>query len=230
MGLGKTIQVMAFLSTLELEQPVLIVMPVSLLFHWKREFEKFVPSMSVYLHRGEDRFQNVEELKKQKVILTSYAQLRIDRMLWESLDFEAIILDEAQAIKNPDSLTAQICSRLRSKFKLAMTGTPIENRYEDLWSLFRFLMPELLGERKESPVFERVRKKIRPFTLRRTKQEVALQLPEKQEQIVWVNWEEEQRAFYDHYLKEKRSALVQKGHRAGSFFSEDGNIRADLKT
>ncbi len=210
MGLGKTIQVMAFLSTIELQKPVLIVMPVSLLFHWKREFEKFIPSLAVYLHRGEDRLQETEELKKQKVILTSYAQLRIDRLLWESLDFEAIILDEAQAIKNPDSLTAQISCRLRSRFKLAMTGTPIENRYEDLWSLFRFLMPELLGERKEAPVFERVRKKIRPFTLRRTKQEVALQLPEKQEQVVWVNWEEEQRSFYDQYLKEKRSALVQK--------------------
>ncbi len=207
MGLGKTVQVMAFLSTLNLSAPILIVMPVSLLFHWKREFEKFLPSMNVYLHRGENRLQ---ELKTKQVILTSYAQLRIDRILWESLDFEAIILDEAQAIKNPDSQTAQICYRLRSRFKLAMTGTPIENRYEDLWSLFRFLMPELLGEKKESPVFERIRKKIRPFTLRRTKQEVALQLPEKQEQIVWVDWEEDQRSFYDQYLKEKRSALVQK--------------------
>jgi len=210
MGLGKTIQVMAFLSTLTITKPVLIVMPVSLLFHWKREFEKFVPSLPVYLHRGEDRLQDAEELKKQKVILTSYAQLRIDRLHWESLEFEAIILDEAQAIKNPDSLTAQIACRLCSSFKLAMTGTPVENRYDDLWSLFRFLMPQLLGERKEAPVFERVRKKIRPFTLRRTKVDVALQLPEKQEQIVWINWEEDQRSFYDQYLKEKRSALVQK--------------------
>ncbi len=215
MGLGKTIQVMAFLSTLEITKPVLIVMPVSLLFHWKREFEKFVPSQDVYLHRGEERIQTVEELKKRKVILTSYSQLRIDRLLWESLDYEAIILDEAQAIKNPDSLTAQIACRLRSSFKLAMTGTPIENRYEDLWSLFRFLMPELLGERKESPVFERIRKKIRPFTLRRTKAEVALQLPEKQEQIVWVNFEEDQRLFYDQFLKERKAALVQKVQKEG---------------
>jgi len=215
MGLGKTIQVMAFLSTLQLEKPALIVMPVSLLFNWKREFEKFIPSLKVYVHRGEDRQQETEELKKQKVILTSYSQLRIDRLLWESLDFEAVILDEAQAIKNPDALTSQICCRLKSQFKLAMTGTPIENRYEDLWSLFHFLMPELLGERKVSPIFERVRKKIRPFTLRRTKQDVALQLPEKQEQIVWINWDEQQRSFYDQYLKEKRSALVQKVHAHG---------------
>jgi len=210
MGLGKTIQVIAFLSTLKLSAPVLIVVPVSLMFNWKREFEKFLPSMHVYLHRGQDRLQDIEQLKEAQVILTSYTQLRIDQILLESLDFEAVILDEAQAIKNPDSLTAQICCRLKSRFQLAITGTPIENRYEDLWSLFRFLMPELLGQKKESVIFERVRKKIRPFTLRRTKQEVALQLPEKQEQIVFVDWEDDQRAFYDQYFKEKRSALVQK--------------------
>jgi SNF2 family DNA or RNA helicase len=116
MGLGKTIQVMAFLSTLTLAKPVLIVMPVSLLFHWKREFEKFTPSLPIYVHRGEDRLQDPEELKKQQLILISYAQLRLDRLIWESLDFEAIILDEAQAIKNPDSMTAQIACRLRSSF------------------------------------------------------------------------------------------------------------------
>ncbi|MBS0648701.1 MAG: DEAD/DEAH box helicase [Verrucomicrobia bacterium] len=210
MGLGKTIQVLAFLSTLKITQPVLIVMPVSLLFNWKKEFEKFVPSLQVYVHRGEDRLLDLEKLKEQKVILTSYAQLRIDRLLLESMDFEALILDEAQAIKNPDSLTAQIACRLRSPFRLALTGTPVENRYEDLWSLFRFLMPTLLGERKEAPVLERVRKKIRPFTLRRTKIDVNLQLPEKQEQMVWIGWDEDQRSFYDQYLKEKRNALVQK--------------------
>jgi SNF2 family DNA or RNA helicase len=209
MGLGKTIQVIAFLSTLQISRPVLIVMPVSLLFHWKREFERFLPQMPVYLHRGPERCQDAQELHGKGVILTSYAQLRNDRWL-ESLEYEAVILDEAQAIKNPDTLTAQCAYRLKASFKLAMTGTPVENRYDDLWSLFRFLMPELLGERKESPIIERVRQKIRPFTLRRKKQEVALQLPEKQEQIVWVGWDEAQRDFYDNYLKEKKSALVQK--------------------
>ena len=215
MGLGKTIQVIAFLSTLQLQKPVLIVMPVSLLFNWKKEMEKFFPSLAVYLHRGENRLQEIEDLRKQTVILTSYTQLRIDRFLWESLEFDAIILDEAQAIKNPDALTSQICCRLRSRFRLAMTGTPVENRYEDLWSLFHFLMPELLGERKESPVYERIRKKIQPFTLRRTKQEVDLHLPEKQEQVVWVSWDEDQRSFYDQYLQKKRSTLVQKVHAHG---------------
>ena len=190
MGLGKTVQVIAFLSTLQLQKPILIVMPVSLLFHWRKELERFLPGT--------------------QVMLTSYAQLRQNRMYYESMDYEVVILDEAQAIKNPDTLTAQIVCRLRASFRLAMTGTPVENRYDDLWSLFRFLMPDLLGDRKESPVFERVRKKIRPFTLRRTKQEVDLQLPEKEEQIVWVSLEEDERNFYDNYLREKRSSIVEK--------------------
>jgi SNF2 family DNA or RNA helicase len=191
MGLGKTVQVITFLSTLKTEKPILIVMPVSLLFHWKKEFEKFLPH-------------------ENRVIFTSYARLRIDRLYFESIDYEVVILDEAQAIKNPETQAAQVCCRLKASFKLAMTGTPVENRYDDLWSLFRFIMPDLLGDRKESPVFERVRKKIRPFTLRRTKSEVDLQLPEKEQQIVWVNLEDDQRNFYEEYLREKRSALVQR--------------------
>ncbi len=189
MGLGKTIQVVAFLSTLDLKEPALIVMPVSLQFHWKREIEKFMPTL---IHH---------------VMLTSYAKLRQNRLDFESKEWSAIILDEAQAIKNPDSLTAEVVCRLRAPFKLALTGTPIENRYEDLWSIFRFLMPDLLGERKMSTILERVQKKIRPFTLRRTKKEVDLQLPEKVEQIVWVDSDQEQRDFYDAFLKQGKGRL-----------------------
>lgn len=194
MGLGKTVQVIAFLSTLQLTKPVLIVMPVSLLFHWKKELERFLPVI------------------QDQIILTSYAQLRLQRFNFESIDYEMVILDEAQAIKNSETLTAQVAYRLRAPFKLAITGTPIENKFEDLQSLFRFLMPELLGN---GCVIERVRKKIRPFTLRRTKAEVDLQLPEKQEQIVWVSWDEEQKIFYDEFFKTKRSALIQKVEKEG---------------
>ena len=210
MGLGKTLQVIALLSTLTLMEPVLIVMPVSLLFHWQKEFEKFLPEMSVYCHRGEARLKEKEALERQQVILTSYSQLREDQLLLQTLRFTAVILDEAQTIKNPQTQAARIACSLKAPFKLAITGTPIENRYEDLWSLFKFLMPELLGEQRQNLIMEKVRKKIAPFTLRRKKNEVGLQLPEKQEQIVWVEWESEQRNFYDNYLKEKRGALMQR--------------------
>ena len=252
MGLGKTVQVIAFLSTLQFQKPILIVMPVSLLFHWRKELERFLPGEAIAkllcleksmilgpvasgsgaapVHSTKPTPSGLDEenacdwpqkgdftgrmsfaiASGPQVMLTSYAQLRQNRMYYESMDYEVVILDEAQAIKNPDTLTAQIVCRLRASFRLAMTGTPVENRYDDLWSLFRFLMPDLLGDRKESPVFERVRKKIRPFTLRRTKQEVDLQLPEKEEQLVWVSLEEDERNFYDNYLREKRSSIVEK--------------------
>jgi hypothetical protein len=207
MGLGKTLQVIALLSTLTLANPVLIVMPVSLLFHWQKEFEKFLPTMPIYCHRGETRLQTREELALQKIILTSYAQLREDQLLLQATSFAAVILDEAQAIKNGSTQIAQIACTLQAPFKLAITGTPIENRYEDLLSIFKFLMPELL---QGQTLHERVRKKIAPFTLRRKKSEVGLQLPEKHEQTVWVEWEPNQRQFYDTYLKEKRGALIQR--------------------
>lgn len=188
MGLGKTLQVIALLSTLQLEKPVLIVMPVSLLFHWENEFSKFLPG-------------------KGSILLTSYAKLREDLYL-QSLSYAAVILDEAQNIKNPKSKIAQVVCQLNAPFKLALTGTPIENRYEDLASIFKFLMPGLLPEQMTAQAI--IRKKIAPFTLRRTKNEVGLELPEKQEQLILVEWEESERSFYDTYLKEKRSALVQK--------------------
>lgn len=207
MGLGKTIQILAFLSTLEACLPILIVMPRSLLFNWKREFEKFLPDWEVYIHSGADRLQSLEG---KRVILTSYAILRQDRISFESLSYECIFLDEAQAIKNSESLTAQIACRLNSRFRVAITGTPVENRWEDLWSLFRFTMPDLLGEKKEAPILERVRKKIRPFVLRRMKADVDLSLPPKLEQIVWVDLDESQRLFYDQFLIQKKAGLIQK--------------------
>ena len=207
MGLGKTVQLIAFVASLKISKPVLIVMPKSLLFNWKQEFGKFLPSCNVYVHAGEDRLSSFEG---QGVILTSYTLLRQDRFLFESASYAAVILDEAQMIKNPDSLSSQIVCRLKADFRLAVTGTPVENKWEDLWSLFRFLMPDLLGERKEGPVFERVRQKIRPFLLRRLKSDVDLELPEKQEQVIWVEQDEEEREFYEQFLIQKKSAVIQK--------------------
>lgn len=212
MGLGKTVQLIAFFSLIEplITNPILIGMPNSLLFNWKKEFETFLPTCSVYVHQGEKRAKEKEFLQKQKVILTSYTLLRQDRLVFENVDFSCVILDEAQVIKNAESLSSQTVCRLKSPFRLAMTGTPIENKWEDVWAIFRFIDPEILGEKKESFILEHIRKKIRPFTLRRLKKDVLKQLPEKIEQTVWVEMDEEERVFYENFLKEKKGALVSK--------------------
>ncbi|MDR2539516.1 MAG: DEAD/DEAH box helicase [Chlamydiales bacterium] len=219
MGLGKTIQILAFLSQLELEQPCLIVVPTSLLFNWQNECARFFPSCPIHVHAGKERVKALSSIPS--IILTSYAILRIDQSLFTSLDFQLIVLDEAQVIKNPDSQIAEVCFQLRAKMRVAITGTPIENRLEDLFSLFYFLNPGLLGERKwfqaevlasqiDSRYLKRMQKLIRPFILRRTKKQVALDLPEKLEQTIWVEMSEEQRNIYEKYLQFTRSKLQSK--------------------
>ncbi len=196
MGLGKTIQVIAFLSTLELKKPLLIVMPLSLIFHWKREFEKFLPSLKVYIYQGKKEQFSIDQFEPPIVFLISYAKLWYERETFQSQQFEAIILDEAQAIKNSNTAIAQLLYSLHASFKLAITGTPIENRLEDLISIFRFLIPEL----KLNQSSAEIRAKIRPFVLRRTREDVALQLPEKVEQVIWLTMDEEERALYDQLI------------------------------
>ena len=206
MGLGKTVQVLGFLSQLEINHPILIVMPTSLLFHWKKEVRTFLPHLDVYVHSGSDR---LDSLEGKSLILTSYAILRQDHALFSERYFECVILDEAQMIKNPEAQVSQCAFSLQAKMKLALTGTPVENRWDDLWSLFYFLMPELLGDRKTfSARVSLLKKKLRPFILRRTKEAVAKDLPEKIEQTVWVEMEEPQRAFYEEWLKKTKKGLT----------------------
>jgi len=216
MGLGKTVQVLAFLSTLPTKTPLLIVAPTSLLFHWQREWEKFLPGRSLYVHTGIDRKGSLHEVSS---ILTSYAILRQDRELFSTLEYSCIILDEAQTIKNPDSQIASLVFSFQSAFRLAISGTPIENRAEDLWSLFRFVLPGLLGERSsfrakiaaaeaDRRYVEQTKKLLSPFILRRKKELVAQDLPAKLEQIVWVEMEEKQQAFYEATVVQNRKELL----------------------
>lgn len=219
MGLGKTVQVIAFLSTLKIENPVLIVVPTSLIFNWKKELERFLPHLPVTIHYSNKRSASLEN--QSQVIITTYTTLRLDFPLFSELSYSCLFLDEAQAIKNAHTQTAQTVSRIRARFRLSITGTPIENHMMELWSHFKFLMPDLFEDEKtfESEVqagmsdprfHQRIKRKIRPFLLRRRKEEVAKDLPEKIEQTVWVEMGEEQRSVYESFLSQVRNRLLSK--------------------
>jgi hypothetical protein len=221
MGLGKTVQILAFFSLSSFQRPCLIVVPTSLLFNWKREIEKFLPSFTVYSHQGKDRLQTKEDLEKKQIILTSYALLRLDADILKKIDYQIVVLDEGQTIKNPDSQIANCCFCLHSQIRLVITGTPIENRLEDLWSIFHFLQPDLLGERRKfqaeilrtqmgTQYLDRIKKKIKPFLLRRKKEQVALELPPKLEQIVFVEMTDSQRDIYERWLRNTKQGLLKK--------------------
>ncbi len=186
MGLGKTVQVVTFVKKYAIKgKPTLIVCPASVVPVWQIEFEKWFPGTVVEVLRSNNPLSSK---KGDTIWLASYTQLRRHKSLLADLDFGYTVLDEAQSIKNPDAKVSQACFSVKSDHRLALTGTPIENRQQDLWSIFRFLMPGLLGARR---TFEenlendpklylpRLNKQLSPFVLRRTKIEVATELPEK---------------------------------------------------
>lgn len=220
MGLGKTVQILAFLTTLKSNRaPLLIIMPTTLLFNWKKEIERFIPSWQSYMHHGADRYKEMDQLMEQSIILTTYTTLRLDALLFSKISFEAIVLDEAQLIKNSATQISQLLCSLKANFRLSLTGTPIENHAGELWSHFRFLMPHLLGEEKSfmqnlnasqlDPRYLQLTKRlIKPFILRRCKEEVAKDLPEKIEQTVWIELSEAERETYEKFLKKSRSTLL----------------------
>lgn len=221
MGLGKTVQVLAFLSRLNKSYPHLIVAPTSLLFNWRREIGQFLPSFSCRIHQGAGRAKTIQELEGADILLTSYQTLRLDLALLESMPFSCLILDEAQMIKNADTQTAQSVCRLAAAFRLSLTGTPVENNLNELWSHFRFLMPDLLGSKEQfeadlqasqaDPRFmERIKRKTNPFLLRRRKQDVASDLPPRIDQVVWIEMGDEQRRVYDQLLGGFKSGLLKK--------------------
>lgn len=174
MGLGKTVQVLAFFSLLRTNLPILIVAPTSLLFHWRSEIQRFL-------------------VDGQEIVLISYARLRLDEAALSKREFEVVVLDESSAIKTASTQTSAAACKLKARFKICLCGTPMENRPEELGAQFRFLLPDLKLD-FSSP--DLVRRKIRPFILRRLKEDVLLDLPEKIEQTVWVEMDEEQSAVY----------------------------------
>jgi superfamily II DNA or RNA helicase len=215
MGLGKTLQALAFLRTLT--GPSLVVCPTSLLFNWAREAEKFVPELKVLTIEGPDRSQLFGRISKYDLVLTSYPLLRRDIQRYRGIQFASVILDEATHIKNPDTQNAQAALALRAQSRFVLTGTPVENSVRDLWSLLQFVMPGYLGSRDEfreryelpigrgsEPERSRLAKRLRPLMLRRLKQEVAKDLPEKIEQVSFCDLSPEQMEFYQKLHQEGR--------------------------
>ena len=209
MGLGKTLQALAFLRTLTGTgtEPSLIVCPSSLIFNWQAEAARWTPELRVLALEGPQRMQDFEKISTMDVIITSYPLLRLDVDAHRAHLYAAIILDEAQYIKNPESQNAQAACALLGRHRLALTGTPVENSLRDLWSIFHFLMPGYLGNRQDfreryecstpgEAEQTRLRRRIAPFLLRRLKAEVAADLPEKIEQIAWCELTGTQQEIY----------------------------------
>jgi superfamily II DNA or RNA helicase len=226
MGLGKTIQVLALLESrreLRAGKPndslrsSLVVVPRSLVFHWKSEAARFAPQLRVLDHTGGARLKPGDHFDRYDVVLTTYGTLRRDALQFKDLRFDYCILDEAQAIKNAGTLSAKAARLLSADHRLALSGTPVENHLGELWSLFEFLNPGMLGS---ASVFGRagrnpdaatrnvLARALRPFILRRTKGEVARELPAKTEQTIYCDLEPRDRKLYDELRDYYRSRLL----------------------
>lgn len=233
MGLGKTLQALAHLL-IEKQRvpdapPSLIVAPTSLMSNWRREAERFAPQLKVLVLHGSERHQHFEVLKDYDLILTTYPLVVRDEALYAAYTFHYLILDEAQVIKNAKSKTAQAIFTMKSHHRLCLTGTPMENHLNELWSLFHFLMPGFLGNSDQfgrlfrTPIEKhqdlarqtQLRQRIQPFMLRRTKSLVASELPPKTEMVRTIALEGRQRDLYETVRlamdKKVRDEISQKG-------------------
>ena len=220
MGLGKTVQTIALLaSDPGKTMPALVVCPTSLLENWVREMEKFAPSLKVLAITGHDRGKLWENALFHDVCVCSYALIKRDAEQVRKLHFKYLILDEAQHIKNPSTGNSQICKSIEADHKLVLTGTPLENSPEDLWSIFEFLHPGLLGSQtafrrnyiqagSTSESLAELSLRIAPFILRRRKNEVYAEIPPKTEQLLYCEMDEAQRQLYDRFLTESREQFA----------------------
>jgi SNF2 family DNA or RNA helicase len=233
MGLGKTVQTLAHLviekQAGRLRKPALIVAPVSVLGNWQQEIRRFAPALKLLVLHGAKRKERFASIGVADVILIGYPLLLMDGPLLMERDFSFVILDEAQTIKNPQAKVSQAAQALRAEHRLALTGTPMENHLGDLWSLFNFVQPGLLGERRQFQRLYRtpienggdvaraaaLGRRVQPFLLRRTKDEVARDLPPKVQIVEVIELDERQRDFYDAIRlsvhRRVREAIEQRG-------------------
>jgi SNF2 family DNA or RNA helicase len=233
MGLGKTIQFIAFLLHLQeqdaLENPTLLVCPTSVLGNWEREVNKFAPTLKVLQHHGDKRPKGkifTETVKKYDLVITSYSLVQRDLKLLQTVNWQIVVLDEAQNIKNADAKQSQAVRQLETTFRIALTGTPVENRLQELWSILDFLNPGYLGNKQffqrrfampiekygDTASLMQLRSLVQPFILRRLKtdKQIIQDLPEKQEMTVFCGLTAEQAQLYQQlvgeYLVEIESA------------------------
>jgi len=224
MGLGKTLQALSLIQKAKEtdgDMPVLVVCPTSVVFNWESEIQKFTPDLTCLKLAGVDRKNLFSEIPNYDVVITSYALIRRDIEDLKEIKFRYVILDESQNIKNAMSQTAQSVKQLNADHKLALSGTPIENRLEELWSVFDFLMPGFLFnvaefnfryvnpimERGDKTVEKRLKMQIYPFILRRMKRDVAKDLPDKVENIAYCEMTPDQKDFYLDVLDSTKEEL-----------------------
>lgn len=218
MGLGKTIQTLAFLLS-EQNKKSMVVTPTALIYNWKSEFERFAPDIKVALVYGnrEKRKKILENKDDYDVVLTTYGTYKNDLKDYEDLEFDYLIIDEAQNIKNPNSETTKAIKKIKSKSKFALTGTPIENNLVELWSIFDFVMPGYLYTKdKFEKIFvnddkniDDLKNMIKPFILRRRKKDVIDELPEKIEQKFYVELDKEHKKVYKSFVSLLKRKIVE---------------------
>jgi len=225
MGLGKTVQALSMLhhyKEINGSLKALVVCPTTLIYNWRNEVQKFAPALSFHIHHGSVRSRKVEELEKHNIVITTYGTLRSDIQVLLKMNFDYVILDESQAIKNPASKVTRAASLLNAKNRLCMSGTPLQNNTFDIFAQMNFLNPGLLGNMEffrnefatpidkfgEQEQKEHLRKLLFPFILRRTKEQVAKDLPEKTETILFCEMEKEQRKVYEAYRNSFREKIL----------------------
>jgi SNF2 family DNA or RNA helicase len=225
MGLGKTVQTLSWLAHYKNENPkakFLVVCPTTLTYNWEKEIQKFTPDFRALIHHGPKRASKIEAFEEVDVIITSYGTIRSDIKMFVDIEFDYVVLDESQAIKNPKSLATKAAQLLNAKYRLALSGTPIQNNTFDLYAQMNFLNPGMLGTRdfflnefampidkfQEKEAKEQLKKLVYPFMLRRTKDQVAKDLPAKTETVLYCEMGKDQRKIYEAYRSNYQSKIL----------------------